>query len=131
MSEQSKAPRWMKVALVIQAIVICLGLGFYRLSIRPIREVQLPTHSEQQAFVKIPDDALSPAVPDVPGQLSVPHASLPSLSSSMPLTLGSDGSVSLGSKDKPLAALSTPGHTDPANITPSLPNPDPTNPQLQ
>ena len=126
MSEQSKTTRWMKLALAIQAIVICLGLWLFTASVRSVREVQLPTRSEQGAFIKIPDGALSAAAPDVPGS----PASLPNLAPSMPLALGSDGSVSLGAKNIPSAGLPTPHNSDPADLNPPLSNPDQPNPQL-
>ena len=126
MSEQSKTPRWMKFALAIQAIVICLGLWLFTASIRSLREVQLPAPSEElstplevkaivkvpndaplrgRAFADVPKDAPATRSPDVPGQPSVVPALPPNLVSSTPLALGSDGRVSLGEKNKILSFL--------------------------
>ena len=175
MSEQSKTPRWMKFALAIQAIVICLGLWLFTASIRSLREVQLPAASEElptplegkvivkvpndaplkgRAFADVPKDAPATRSPDVPGQPSVVPALPPNLVSSTPLTLGSDGGVSLGAnttpsaahaaaitqesfggvslgtKKLPSAALPTPMDSDPADLNSTLSNSKQSNPQL-
>ena len=151
MSEQSKTPRWMKVALAIQAIVICLGLWLFTASIRSVREVQLPAPSEElpaplegkaivkvpndpplteRAFADVPKDAPATRSPDVPGQPSVVPALPPNLVSSTPLTLGSDGGVSLGAKNMPSAAQPTPSNSDPADLNPPLSNANQLNPEL-
>ena len=151
MSEPSKTPRWLKVALAIQAIVICLGLWFFTASVRSVREVQLPAPSEElstplevkaivkvpndaplrgRAFADVPKDAPATRSPDVPGQPSVVPALPPNLVSSTPLALGSDGRVSLGEKNIPSAPQPTTNNSDPADLNPPLSNPNQPNPQL-
>ncbi len=144
MSEQSKTPRWLKVALAIQAFVICLGLWLFTASIRSVREVQLPAPLEGKAIVKVPTDpplkgrafadvpkdAPAAVSPYAPGPSPGAPASPPNLAPSMPLTLGSDGGVSLGAKTTPSAAQPTPSNSDPADLNPPLSNANQLNPEL-
>jgi hypothetical protein len=127
MSEQSKTPRWIKVAFAIQTIVICVGLWLFTASVRSVREVQLPapleeTYLEGKAIVKIPNDAPlkgkafadvtigtpSARSPDVASQPFAAHATPPNTVQSLPLKIGPDGDLSLGVKKLPSAAPPTP-----------------------
>ena len=129
MSEQSKTPQWVKVALAIQAIVICAGLLLYVASIRLVSHVQLPTRAENRAFVEVSTDAPAAASPNVPGQPSGVYAAPPNLIQSTPSPYGPDSDPSLGPVNfLPAPSLSTPMESDTAVVNPTLSNAQPSNP---
>ncbi len=130
MSEQSKTPQWVKFALAIQAIVICVGLLLYVASIRLVSHVQLPTRAENRAFVEVSTDAPAAASPYVPGQPSGVTRSPPGRMQSMPLPYRSESDPSLRTDNfLPAPSLSTPMESDTAVVNPTLSNAQPSNPQ--